>query len=375
MAKRIVALPLDNVEVGMVTADFIEIFDKKGLNIIVAKPNTVLSKSILDRMKLYKIKEIPVFLEMPDDAEESPPNPAIDVPPIESMIGESLRDEAVAGIRNLFDAAAGTGSKLTTAYQAVKELNNIVDQLVDTISSEANSLVHISDLKSYDEYTYHHSLSVAVLSIAIGQEMGLNDEQLRELGQCAIMHDIGKTTISPELINKPGRLTKEEFDIVKKHAENGGKYLAECEIGDIKLWNIVSHHHEKIDGSGYPKGLTGKDIPLFSQIISVADVYDAVTSYRSYRTPMSPAEAIELVMSEIGRSFDYGIVSSFIEKLELYPINTVVELSDSRLGAVVDNTNAMRPILKMLDDDTSLDLMGLDNLNLVITKVLKPDEG
>ena len=389
MATNEVTLPLDKVKKGMLTADYIYAFDEKGINVVLSAPNAVLTDQLIERLKRYKVKDILVSVKEDDDdtlsfvkkaaliqtagrppKEETSP-PVVTADPVKPIVDDTLRTEALAGIRGLFDAM-GSGGNMTTAYQAVKELDNIVDQLVDTISQESNSLIHIADLKSYDEYTYHHSLSVAVLSIAIGQELGLDSTQLKKLGRCAIMHDIGKIGVPTEIINKAGRLTKEEFELVKNHAAYGGWYLRNGNIGDIELWNAVSHHHEKVDGSGYPKGITGRDIPLFSQIISVADVYDAVTSYRSYRDPMSPAEAAELVMSDVGRAFDYKIVVAFIEKLELYPINSIVELSDGRLGIVKDNTNPMRPVLKMVDDNTDLDLLGLDNLSLIIKRVLDP---
>ena len=372
MALQRISLSIDEIEPGMTTGDFINAYSEDGLKVISIKPNTVLSQTSIERLKRHNVKEVKVVFELPS-SRYGEDGIEIDAPPIKPMIDEGLKEEAVESIRSLFDII-GEGGNMTTAYQAVKELDNVVEQLVDTISSESNSFVHIADLKSYDEYTYHHSLSVAILAIAIGQEMGFDAIQLKKLGQCAIMHDIGKTDVPSELINKPGRLTEEEFEIVKEHAERGGKYLRDVAIGDKDLWNIVSHHHEKIDGSGYPKGLKGNQIPLFSQIIAVADVYDAVTSFRAYRSPMSPADAIELVMSEVGRSFVYDIVKAFVEKLEPYPVNTVVELTDKRLGVVIESTNSMRPILQMIDDDSTLDLMAMDNLHLIIERVLEPIE-
>ena len=379
----------------MITADYITGLNEKGQLITVVKPNSKLSELTIERMHRYNVKNITIFedekftsqillktrtnhpKEDKEDKQTFQMTPLmqmvlemeIDVPPVKNLMEDDLKEEAVTEIRTLFDIAKTDGD-MTTAYRVVKELNNVVNYLVDTISSESNAVVHITDLKSYDEYTYHHSLSVAVLAIAIGQGLGIDSDKLKKLGNCAIMHDIGKTKVPLELINKPGRLTKEEFDIVKQHANNGRSFLERCDIGDFELWAAVAHHHEKVDGSGYPKGLKGDEIPLFSQIISIGDVYDAVTSYRAYRLPMSPADAIELVMSEIGRSFDYDIVNVFVGKLELYPVNSIVQLSDKRLAIVVENTNSMRPIVRTLDNGVLLDLMGLNNLNLIITEVM-----
>ncbi|MCL2399773.1 MAG: HD-GYP domain-containing protein [Defluviitaleaceae bacterium] len=395
MVRKKFDITLDEVKAGMITADYITGLNEKGQLITVVKPNSKLSELTIERMHRYNVKNITIFedekftsqillktrtnhpKEDKEDKQTFQMTPLmqmvlemeIDVPPVKNLMEDDLKEEAVTEIRTLFDIAKTDGD-MTTAYRVVKELNNVVNYLVDTISSESNAVVHITDLKSYDEYTYHHSLSVAVLAIAIGQGLGIDSDKLKKLGNCAIMHDIGKTKVPLELINKPGRLTKEEFDIVKQHANNGRSFLERCDIGDFELWAAVAHHHEKVDGSGYPKGLKGDEIPLFSQIISIGDVYDAVTSYRAYRLPMSPADAIELVMSEIGRSFDYDIVNVFVGKLELYPVNSIVQLSDKRLAIVVENTNSMRPIVRTLDNGVLLDLMGLNNLNLIITEVM-----
>jgi len=354
-------LPIADVFPGMLAAEEINILNKYGASVMHVKLGTPLSDEILRRLARHKVTEVVVAHKNAL---------IIETPPVKPILDEAVREKAVDNIRDLF-GAIGDSENMTTAYHAVKELDDVVDQLVDSLTSETESFVHIADLKSFDEYTYHHSLSVAVLSIAIGTGIGLSTSQLKKLGQCAILHDIGKTQVPIEILNKPGRLTDEEFEIIKEHAEKSGEYLARLGIGDQELWSAVSHHHEKLDGSGYPSGLAGDDIPLYSKIISIADVYDAVTSYRPYRKPMAPSEAIEIIMSEIGRSFEYRLVKIFVDKLDLYPPNSVVQLTDGRQGIVVDNTDSvMRPVLKMLEDGSEIDLMGLDNLSLIIEKVV-----
>jgi len=353
---------IDELRAGMVTAERVILNNEEDINILTIRTGTVLSEEMIGRLRRNKVEILSIYPSI-----DHVPK-AVKTPPVEPVIDEALREEAVESIRNLFGALVD--GNMTTAHQVVKELDDIVEQLVDTISSDSNAFVHITDLKSYDEYTYHHSLSVAVLSIAIGKSMNLNAAQLKKLGQCAILHDIGKTEIQLELINLPRRLTAQEFEAVQQHAQKGAQYLMRNQIGDAELWRAVAYHHEKMNGRGYPQGLRGEAIPLYSRIISVADVYDAVTSYRPYRDPMPPAEAIELIMSEVDTSFDYNIVTKFVDNLEVYPINTVVELSDGRQGMVIENTINLRPILKMLDDDSTLDLMDLNNLSLIIAKVL-----
>ena len=367
MAVNGIFIPIDDVKAGMVTSDFISKANESGQTILAIKPNTELNQDAIERLYRHGIKEVPVKKSASGIVM---PTLGITVPPVKPLMDDSLKKKAIEGVRNLFTLAESGTENMTTAYQAIKELDNVVDQLIDTISS-ANADVHISDLKSYDEYTYHHSLSVAVLAIAIGKGMGFGSDMLKKLGQAAILHDIGKLLVPIEIINKPGKLTDKEFAIAQQHAIEGGNYFRNASIGDTELWTAIAYHHEKINGRGYPRGLRGEEIPLLSRIISVADVYDALTSYRSYRKPMLPAHAAEIIMGEVSQSFFYEVVSVFLESIKMYPINTVLELSNKRRGVVVDNTNSMRPVLQMLDDGSTLDLLGSDNLSLMITVVME----
>lgn len=356
-------IPLESVKTGMVAADHIFAPDD---NVPIVLQNTVLSARMIERFKRHGVTRVPV------EADEHFWDILPPLPSVKPILDEKLRDEALSSIRRMFHAVSEgvTEDNMTTAYHVVKELDVVVDQLVDTLAAEAKALIHIADLKSYDEYTYHHSLSVAVLSIAIGHSMSLDDSALRTLGRCAIMHDIGKILVPLDIINKPARLNDFEFTIIKNHPKFGYDYLAKGNIGDEAFREVVLRHHEKLDGAGYPDGIKDHEVPLMSRIISIADVYDAVTSYRAYRAPMPPAEAIELIMSQAGVDFDFDIVKAFIKKLELYPVNTCVELSNHQRGIVTDNRNSMRPVLRMLDTDDTLDLMDRGSLDLVITRVL-----
>ena len=194
-----------------------------------------------------------------------------------------------------------------TATYTRHSMNVLVEKL------ESDGIVHICELKQYDANTYSHSLNVAILSVSIGEVIGLNTRRLEKLALCALLHDIGKIFLPISLINKPSRLTADEFTLVKSHSDNGGLCLRRGFIRDRDIWVGVTHHHEKYNGTGYPKGLKRGKIPLFSRIIAVADVYDAVTSNRPYRTPMSSAKAIRLLMSESGKAFDPAIVKAFLE--------------------------------------------------------------
>jgi len=352
-------------------------FHKHGITHVVVNVDNAVS--YLEKNNIDSVKKPETISSDKSPLKQEPlkpppklPKPDIDIPKAKSSIDDELREEAVDSIRSMFSLAnvPKTEENMTTAYRAVKEVEDVVDKLTKSLSGEADSFVCIADIKSYDEYTYHHSISVAILSIAIGQSMGLSEYEVQQLGRSAILHDIGKMMIPNEVINKPGRLTEEEFIEIKNHPAYGADLLAKWGIGDMAIRLGVLSHHEKMDGTGYPNKLKGKKIPLWARIISVADVYDAVTSYRSYRVPMTPAEAVDLISSQVGTAFDYEVVSVLLDKIELYPINTCLELSNGRFGLVIDNEYPMRPVLKMTDTGEKLDLLGLENLDIMIKRVV-----
>jgi len=293
---------------------------------------------------------------------------------IKDIITDEFRKEAVDSIRSLFTSLEGANDNLTTAYQSVNEFESVLTQLVEVATADIGGLIHVQNLKSYDEYTYHHSMSVALLSVATGQSMGLDSEQLKKLGRAAMLHDVGKQFIPTEIINKSGRLTEEEFKIIQDHPYKGMFNLKKNSFGDMEIWGGVLFHHEKVDGSGYPSKLIGEKIPLFAKIISVADVYDAVTSYRPYRSPMPPANAHELICAQVETAFEFDIVKAFFTRLELYPVGTIVELSDGKVGTVIDNKVNLRPVIKLYETDEEFDLASVKNLTYSISKVLNPNE-
>ena len=355
---------IENIKAGMVLAE--DIFPVEGGLTPIVQKKTRISERILARLKEHGIKQATIV-----GVEEE----ALMIRRPQPIIHPKLQREAVKHLEALFSMAradSGRGTRAIAAIQVVKELDTVVEKMVDAISRDEGALVNIADLKSRDDYTYHHSLSVAVLAIAIGQNMGFAGQELNLLGRSAMLHDIGKAAIPLAILNKPARLDAEEFAIVKQHAAAGYTYLLKSQIGDEALWQSVLYHHERVDGTGYPYGLTGKKIPLLARIISVADVYDALTSYRPYRSPMQPGEAIEYIMAGAGTSFDYDIVSAFMRKLELYPPGAFVELSDGRTAVVLDSAHALWPVVQLVGTCEILDLYAdRRNLSLTIRRVLE----
>lgn len=351
-------VPIDDLREGMILAA--DVFTTDSALIPLVYKSTVLKASTIRSLESHGVLSAYIVGE-PEVREELPPPP----PPV---ISEELRTEAITNLESLFTVARDNDA--TTAPHLVRELDTVVDQLVETLKDDQAALVNISDLKSYDEYTYHHSLSVAVLSIAIGDARGYSRAELHQLGKCAMLHDIGKTMVPIEITNKPGRLTDLEFSQMKNHAAFGYQYLVEHAMGSAPLRAGVLFHHERMDGGGYPKGLKGGQIPEYSRIITVADVYDALTSNRPYRTPMQPAEAIEYVMGGVGAAFDYDIVKAFISKLELYPVGSFVELSTGEIAAVINNASTLRPVVRVLETGKTMDLFQ-KYLSVTIARVLQ----
>ncbi|MCL2839672.1 MAG: HD-GYP domain-containing protein [Defluviitaleaceae bacterium] len=360
---------------SFVNARLINILTKhqfKSVKIATSSPasphqETSVPKSPLKPMLIPKPELSPQPVQKADIRE------ILDIPAPQPTLSPNLREETISSISELFSVMSSSDENvnMTTAYQVVRGFENSLNQVLTAVTQDSAGLIQIHDLKSYDEYTYHHSLSVSLLAIATGQVLGLDDKTLKNLGRCAMLHDIGKQTIPLSITQKTGRLTDAEVAIMKLHPTNGAKVLKRKSMGNKELWGGVMCHHEKYDGTGYPMGLAGDKIPLFSRIIAVADVYDAVTSYRSYRSPMSPSAAYYLIRNEVGTAFDYDILKAFSKRLVLYPTGTFVQLSDSRIGVVVENENAMRPVVKILNTNDLIDLSNKKNVDLSILRVIE----
>ena len=358
-----------------------------GSSMMIARKDTDVDKKTLEQLHRYEVSRVDIYVPREpgtgalllgvnlDEKPEPEPPPQLRFETASGMVRpvleKDLRTAALEAIKDLFKAlqTPGVDVKITTNYEIVRNFEHVLNRLVPEITQDISGLIHIQDLKKVEDFPYHHSLSVAILSVATGKALGFYQTELRKLARCAILHDVGKPYIPQHITGKKGALSDEEYTIIKEHAVTGANNLKSKGFGDIQLWNGIMFHHERVDGSGYPKGLKGNEIPIFSKIIAVADTYDAVTSRRPHREPMSPAEAFDLISSEIGKSFDYEIVSAFTKHLILYPVGTAVELSDNRVGVVTSSKNVLRPVVEIRDTGESIDLAESANLSLGIIRV------
>lgn len=255
---------------------------------------------------------------------------------IQNIISDDLRNQTIKGVKNVF---INTERKMyqKDAEQELALPLELVEKIIDEILDNKNMMINMIDLKVFDEYTFYHSVNVAVLSIVVGATLNLNRLELYKLGMAALLHDIGKVFVPKSILEKNGKLTDEEFAQMKKHSELGYSYLKDKYNIPVHSYVGVLQHHERYDGKGYPYGKKGEDISLFGRIISVADVYDALTSDRPYRKAMLPSEAMEYIMGNSGTMFDPQIVKIFLKKVAAYPVGTVVRLSNGWSGLVIEN--------------------------------------
>ncbi|MDR0292579.1 MAG: HD-GYP domain-containing protein [Oscillospiraceae bacterium] len=296
---------------------------------------------------------------------------------IEDIISEELRSNAVTAVRRLeTDMVSGAANGFGAQIDAFA---GFIDDIIESVLSNKDTIMNLVDLKIFDEYTYQHSINVCVLSEVIGVAMGLDRAQLFNLGMTAILHDIGKFFIDKELLNKPGRLSDEEFDIIKKHPELGCDYLRRNFYYSSAIYIGVLQHHERYNGKGYPHGRAGSDIHIFARIISVADVYDAITSLRPYHEPVLPSEAHEYIMGNAGQHLDPDVAGIFIHKVAPFPEGSEVLLSNGLRGVVYRNHPEFmsRPLIKLLPIEgkpPSVEFIDLRDdpslFNVTITKML-----
>lgn len=241
---------------------------------------------------------------------------------------ESVKERVKEGIQYLYSNTESESFSDTT--------NNIAGHLMRTINESNAIAVDIDALKVSDEYTFKHSVDVATMAMIIAKKYGLSDREIYEIGVAGLLHDIGKSKIPNEILNKPGRLTDEEFDIMRQHSVLGYKILQDkTDISDaIKIG--VLQHHEKINGSGYPMGIRNNRISIYARILAVADIYDALVTERPYKKGFSKRDAVEMIMSMTGE-LDFDAMKSFLGSVILYPVNSTVELSNGESARVVEN--------------------------------------
>ena len=345
------------LEAGMIVAD--DVYRPNGA--LLFPKHTMLNDLMIAKLPLYNILELPIVdgpIEKPD----------FDIAKLVELAKKQAADVSVPSTSDSYAQKVKSSSEFqdfsNNYNERINKISNHLDGFVngksaldaDALVSNALNLIngnslHLFDmlhnLQTHDDSVYEHSTNVALISAAIGKWLNLSEQDIYNLTLSGLLHDIGKLSLPAELLNKPEKLTDEEFAVIKSHPKKGYEYLRDYPC-DIRIKEACLLHHERCDGSGYPFGVTGNKISDYAKIVSIADVYDAMTSPRSYRPALCPFKAIEVFESEGLYKYDPKFIMTFLERIGSSYLNNNVLLNDGRTGEIVmiNKLSLSRPMIK-----------------------------
>lgn len=274
-------ISIDQAEVGMVVGK--SIYNEQGAVLVNYKVK--LTNKLIERMKEKGLSGFYIEDTLSQDIH------------VEDIISESLEKKAAQALHKM----------------DIDEALDVANDITEELSTNGEISLNLVSLRTNSDYTYKHSVNVSVLSVLIGMGIGMKKPMLKELAAAGLLHDIGKINIPSDILNKPGALTEEEYELIKKHSEMGYEKIKDNVLISSKIKMGVYMHHENLNGTGYPLGLQDDQIYTFAKIIHVADVYDAITSKRVYKKAQAPAEAIDFLQKNVGTMFEKQLVDAFIK--------------------------------------------------------------
>ncbi len=299
-----------------------------------------------------------------DDINTAPATPRIEevtkpakLPPVKETI-IPLEEELEAARETLAKAKKATIEMFTEARMGnsikIAEAGPLVEEISQSVARNPAAMLSITRMKNKDDYTYLHSVAVCALMIALGKQLNYKGD-LQSLGMAGLLHDVGKMAIPEDVLNKPGKLTDSEFEIVKNHPRRGWEMLKDSYGVDEIALEVCLHHHEKVDGTGYPDKLSGDALTLVARMGAVCDVYDAITSDRCYKKGWEPAMALKKMAEWKDGHFDDAVFKAFVKTVGIYPTGTLIKLQSGRLGVVMDQSEKtlLQPKLKIFYSTSS----------------------
>jgi putative nucleotidyltransferase with HDIG domain len=266
-------------------------------------------------------------------------------------------EEEIAGARQVHHR---TRSQIDTMFNDVRmgrsidvtDAKQVVSDMVDSIVRNPDAMQWLTNLRKRDEYTAIHSMNVCIFALTFGRYLGLNDSELNELGIGALLHDIGKMRMPLQILNKKGKLSDEESDIVQQHAQHGYDILQQTPGLPASALEVAYSHHERKNGDGYPRGLKEDEIHLYARVVSIVDIYDAITSDRVYHHGLNTLDALKHMFEWRENDLDSDLVERFIQCLGIYPIGSLVELNSEEVGIVISVAQGRRltPMIMLVRD-------------------------
>ena len=324
-------LSINDVKPGMITAE--AVFNSFG-NVLLWD-NTVLNDQMINHLKNMGILTVAVYKQQH-----------------ETFNTAQLAEENVRRFAAEYENDARHTKKIFEEISSGKRLNkeeadNIADSVIKKAGNNRYIIDSVMQVRNVDEYTYYHSINVSLLCMMIGKWMKLSEKDINNLTLAGLLHDIGKTKIAPEILNKPGKLTDSEFEEIKRHSEYGYYIVKETAGIPAEVATAILTHHEKEDGSGYPMGLTGDQLNLYSKIITVADIFDAMTAKRIYKNNDTPFKVFELMQHGSFGVLDPLVLKTFLENVTGYYVGSKVRLNTEEIGEVVfmNKLDFSRPVV------------------------------
>ncbi|WP_144211658.1 HD-GYP domain-containing protein [Shewanella donghaensis] len=350
-SKDIIRIPVSRLGLGM----FVVAIDRKDSKVAISNAGQIKHKDSILKIANAGIKAVWVDVERSSDGcgLKKKVNPDIDASkPLVRKATNNRENKQAQAKKILSEAKSLVRKVLSETYEGkaveVAPFEDIADKMIESVMGDADALKCVSALRTKDAYLLEHSVNVAFLLVTFGKHLDLDKALLKEMAVGGILHDIGKIQIDNKILHKPGRLTPEEFEEIKMHQVHAKAIMNETEGLSQISKDVCLMHHEKLDGNGYPNGLKGDEIPLHGRMSCIVDIFDALTATRCYKEAMSPAAAFKILMSLTPFHLDQTLVYEFIRCVGIYPVGSLVQLSDERVGIVWESKgrDALNPVVK-----------------------------
>jgi putative nucleotidyltransferase with HDIG domain len=348
----------------------------KGKAVSVKSEGYISSKENIQKLIKAGITHLTVDPSRQKIAEKINNNPAESnekiVPKEPQKTGNKISlDQELIKARKLYDDAKGLQHKILSSLTEHKTINVLeakesTDAIVDSIFRNQDALACMTRLRIKDEYLVEHSLNVSILMTLLAKHLAFDREIIEQLALGAFLHDIGKVLIPEEILHKPGKLTPQEYEVMKSHVNLGMTVLKDSPELPALVNNVVEQHHERLDGKGYPKQLDGQYITQYGRMIAIVDCYDAMTAERVYKAGMHPIKAFKILMNETDNAYDHTLVEQFVNCLGIYPIGTLVKLTSGKLGLIsgLNKSKPLHPIVRVFYNTRLNQAIAMEELDL-----------